>query len=497
HQQQQAVEGLQVGTQKSSRGGLAIQSSAPIHTRSFKPGHDQQEPPNQDHATLYAQEHHGHLNQQDHFSHNHHHAPTQVHHANHLQAHHGHHHDNHHGNHNHDHHSHDHGHDHHGHDHHNHAYHGHDHHGHDHHGHDHHGHDHHGHDHHGHDHHDHHGHDHGHHHFPQVYTQPLPSYASIFATLAPFQKTLFTFFVLYFLLGIGVWWSGLARESLAVVGFSYLVLFDAFGVLNLFASSVLQLNPAFSQVTTKRPFGARRFEIVLALANTIFLLFGTMYTTKESLEHLLLENHHPEVEHHHGSSYPFGLLFLLLLAISGSVFSSANLKNHQQLVQLMKQSPQSHYDHTHGDTNALSVVKSNLFSLSVVASGSFVFLVYMLGIATPNLDKMIAFGEAGLMLYLGIPTAVALSKVLLQTMPDSLVNSIGHQLRQIQQQVPYVISVDKVHFWQNAYGRLIGTVEIHVRPEAEEDAVINGAFSLLESVVRDNGGELTISVVKP
>jgi hypothetical protein len=30
----------------------------------------------------------------------------------------------------------------------------------------------------------------------------------------------------------------------------------------------------------------------LALANTIFLLFGTMYTTKESLEHLLLEEHH-------------------------------------------------------------------------------------------------------------------------------------------------------------------------------------------------------------
>ncbi|KAI8367885.1 cation efflux family-domain-containing protein [Choanephora cucurbitarum] len=475
--QQQAVEGLQVGAQKSSRGGLAIQSSAPIHTRSFKS--EQQEPLHQDHTALYA---HDHLNQQDHFSH---HAPTQVHHADHLQAH---HHD--HGNHSHDHH---------GHDHHNHAYHGHDHHGHDHHGHDHH--DHHGHAHHDHhDHHDHHGHDHhghdhhGHHHFPQVYTQPLPSYASIFATLAPFQKTLFTFFVLYFLLGISVWWSGLARESLAVVGFSYLVLFDAFGVLNLFASNVLQLNPAFTQVTTKRPFGARRFEIVLALANTIFLLFGTMYTTKESLEHLLLENHHPEVEHHHGLNYPFGLLFLLLLAISGSVFSSVNLKNHQPLVQLMKQ---SHYDHTHGDMNALSVVKNNLFSLSIVASGSFVFLVYLLGMATPNLDKMIAFGEAGLMLYLGIPTAVALSKVLLQTMPDSLVNSIGHQLRQVQQQVPYVISVDKVHFWQNAYGRLIGTVEIHVRPEAEEDAVINGAFSLLESVVRDNGGELTISVVKP
>ncbi|KAI8377007.1 cation efflux family-domain-containing protein [Blakeslea trispora] len=435
---------------------------------------------------------------QEHDSQNHTHAsPNYGHHGNHFnhhQAHHDHHYDNQHYGHQHGHHDH-HGHGHSHHDHHDHSHHAHhDHHSHDHSHHDHHSHDHSHHDHHSHDHshHDHHGHGHAHSHFPQVYTQPLPSYASIFGSLAPFQKTLFTWFVLYFLIGMSVWWSGLARESLAVVGFSYLILFDAFGVLNLFASSVLQLNPAFSQVTTKRPFGVRRFEIVVALANTIFLLFGTMYTTKESLEHLLLENHHASTEHHHAPSYPFGLLFLLLIAIGGSVFSSVNLKNHQQLVQLIKQSPPSHYNES-----LLQVLMSNIFSFSIVASGSLVFLVYLLGMSTPNFDKCIAFGEAGLMLYLGGPTAVALGKVLLQTMPDSLVHTIGPQLRQVQQQVPYVITIDKVHFWQNAYGRLIGTLEIHVRPEAEEDAVMQSAFNLLEPIVRDNGGELTISVVKP
>lgn len=48
----------------------------------------------------------------------------------------------------------------------------------------------------------------------------------------------------------------------------------------------------------------KRFEVVLALANTIFLLFGTMYTTKESLEHLLLEEHHGGGGgDHHGNRY--------------------------------------------------------------------------------------------------------------------------------------------------------------------------------------------------
>lgn len=44
-------------------------------------------------------------------------------------------------------------------------------------------------------------------------------------------------------------------QSIAIAGFSYLVIFDAFGTLNNFVSSVLHLNPAFSATNTKRPFG--------------------------------------------------------------------------------------------------------------------------------------------------------------------------------------------------------------------------------------------------
>lgn len=46
-------------------------------------------------------------------------------------------------------------------------------------------------------------------------------------------------------------------------------------------------------------FRARRYEIVFAMATTIYLLFVTMYTTKESLEHLLTEDadHHDQGHH--------------------------------------------------------------------------------------------------------------------------------------------------------------------------------------------------------
>lgn len=45
-------------------------------------------------------------------------------------------------------------------------------------------------------------------------------------------------------------------------------------------------------------FSARRYEIVFAMATTVYLLFVTMYTTKESVEHMLMEvdddDHHSD-----------------------------------------------------------------------------------------------------------------------------------------------------------------------------------------------------------
>lgn len=53
----------------------------------------------------------------------------------------------------------------------------------------------------------------------------------------------------------------------------------------------------------------------------------------------------------------------------------------------------------------------------------------LFSITSPTLDKFLAFGESALMLYLGGPTAAALAKVLLQTMPDSLESRVDNNLR--------------------------------------------------------------------
>ncbi|KAG1156549.1 hypothetical protein G6F36_014324 [Rhizopus arrhizus] len=104
------------------------------------------------------------------------------------------------------------------------------------------------------------------------------------------------------------------------------------------------------------------------------------------------------------------------------------------------------------------------------------------------------------MFYLGYPTASALIKVLLQTTPQSIQNGVENRLREIQQQETQILSVDRIHFWQTTYGKCVGTIEIRVRPEADDQALLTRVYQKLEgltnSMADNHQSELTVSVVK-
>ncbi|KAF7721147.1 hypothetical protein EC973_005354 [Apophysomyces ossiformis] len=303
---------------------------------------------------------------------------------------------------------------------------------------------------------------------------------------------------------------GMARDSLAVVGFSYLVIFDALGIFGEFVSNVIQVTPAFTASNTKRPFGAQRYEIVLALGTTIYLLFVTMYTTKESLEHLLMEEAHENGSHHEKRHSGFGLFFVIFVGILASLVANVGLKNHGNLVKskdlgsslcnraVLPRTPRSS-GHL-SQQSVLTSLLSNVYSAGIVGCGVVVMLFQLLGLATPAIDKFLAFGESAVMFYLGGPTAAALAKLLLQTTPDTASDHITARLHELRQE-PNIISVDRAHFWQNSFGQNVGTLEVHVRPEADEQAVLEFVYSKLEDLTAPRSadglqGELTVSILK-
>lgn len=82
--------------------------------------------------------------------------------------------------------------------------------------------------------------------------------------------------------------------------------------------------------------------------------------------------------------------------------------------------------------SALNIVLSNVYSFSIVACGACVLLFHILGLASPFMDKVMAFGESAVMLYLALPTATALSKLLLQTTPDLVRTGIENRLSEVR-----------------------------------------------------------------
>ena len=111
-----------------------------------------------------------------------------------------------------------------------------------------------------------------------------------------------SFGALQFFLGALVWVEGQKSGSLSCTGLGYWVVFDAFGViLAKVLPRVLSRQP--SQVTPGS-YGNARLETLALFAQSIYLVFASIYICKETVEYVLLtaneagEAHH---HHHHGS----------------------------------------------------------------------------------------------------------------------------------------------------------------------------------------------------
>ncbi|KAF9166002.1 Endoplasmic reticulum zinc transporter [Mortierella sp. AD010] len=452
--------------------------------------------PHQAHSHFGQDHGHGH---HDH-SHGHNHDHGHAHHDSHQGHNHNHNHSHDHGHgHGHDHHNHDHSHDHHVHGFaptHAHVHgHSHDHHDHGHHGHDHHGHDHHGHDHHG---HDHHGHDH-HHHHPVSFRSQLPSYGQIFGGLMPKQKTMFTWILLHSTIAVMTWLSGMRSGSLSIIGLSYMMLFDAFGVLNIFISSVIHTDLKMKRSTVKNPFGVQRFEILFGLFNAIFLLFIGMNMLKESLEHLMLEDDHHSGEHGAVVRVP---LFWTLIGLGATLVSSLGYQNHQQFCLLLKSKSLTSTQSTYNRPNSskLAVIAQNQFTLTSLGCVAGIFLVALFP-HVDSLDKLVAIGQSIAMFILGGPLTKVLGMILLQTTPPKALEGVEEGIRQLSANNPAIIRMERAHVWTNTYGQLIGTLVVSVTKGADEQAILSSIHQSLHGFLdldaqSEGTGELTVQLVQ-
>lgn len=315
----------------------------------------------------------------------------------------------------------------------------------------------------------------------------------------PKQKTMFTWILVHSTIAIFTWLSGMRAGSLSIIGLSYMLLFDAFGILNIFVSSVIHTDNKMKKSTVKHPFGVQRFEILFGLFNAIFLLFIGMNMLKESLEHLMLE------DDHHGGDYGAVVrvpVFWTLVALGATLVSSLGYQNHKQFCLLLNANGHVSTQAAFGrsDSSKLVSLASNKFTLTSLACVVGVLLVAMFP-KFDALDKMIAIGQSIVMFSLGGPLAKVLGMLLLQTTPPRAMETIEDTVRQLSAVNPAILRMERAHVWTNTFGQLIGTVVISVAKGADEQAILASIHQSLAGFLdldaqSEGTGELTVQLIQ-
>lgn len=315
--------------------------------------------------------------------------------------------------------------------------------------------------------------------------------------------------IVQFVLGAALWVSGQQDGSLACAGLGYWVVFDSFGVALKHILPVYLASKSM-QSKTRRPYGNARIETLMLFAQTVYLIFSSVYVSKEAVEHLLLSaggGHH----HHHyveddvatdGVQIP---LFLILMTVISLLSTCLFYDNHRRLITTsghklpsfshLLRSSRSYIHSSH--VSPATTILSNPFTLApIVFSIALVGGALLLPVAQQeSYDMLLALFTAVLTFKIAYPAAEVQGTVLLQTapprgMPGAKMEAFLRTMREIERH-PLVLHLPAPHLWQltpsssigfsslkfkgdmtDATDSLVVTLELHVRRDTDDGELV-------------------------
>ncbi|PPQ65917.1 hypothetical protein CVT24_011250 [Panaeolus cyanescens] len=319
-----------------------------------------------------------------------------------------------------------------------------------------------------------------------------------------------------FTLGAWLWVVGQQVGSLSCTGVGYWVVFDSFGValsrvVPAWLASTSKLNVSEKErLAIRRPYGNGRLKTVLLFAQTVYLMFSSVYVCKETVEHVLLSAGGGEGHHHHhgdenmdiGIDFPIFMIFITFI----SLFSTAFVyNNHSKLVDIsgnripspssILRSIWSPSRHTHElpPTTPLGLLFSNPFVASPLFFCTSVLVVAL--VLPPSqhrlADLILASIIAILTFKVAYRSSVVLGTVLLQTSPprglaSGKMEAFLRTMRELERH-PQVLHLPAPHIWQlspsstdasklgsknSPTESLVVTLELHVREDLGDDDVL-------------------------
>lgn len=258
----------------------------------------------------------------------------------------------------------------------------------------------------------------------------------------------------------------------------------------------------------KFSYGLARVPVLAVFSTTTLAQLFSIFLSKESFEHLLSPDHHgshdASAAHEHeveeiGGGWPY---FVGSAASSVALLISAYaLKNQPFQHVLTSATASSLQEHAADLSQVVCYVIPGLSRLLLPRINSMVLLAATttgLLMLCEHFKHDFAWADPVCCLLLSVavfstmwPLSTYTGMILLQTTPPHLINQIDRCLSEASH-IDGVLELKSGRFWQLDFNQLVGTVDVRVRREADEQNVLAHVTEKLSSVIT----VLTVQVVK-
>ncbi|XP_046849273.1 zinc transporter 6-like [Xenia sp. Carnegie-2017] len=280
-----------------------------------------------------------------------------------------------------------------------------------------------------------------------------------------------------------------SSNSMALTAFTYITVFD---FLSLF-TCILSIWISLQKPSSKFTFGYARVQVLAVFASTILAVFGGLFVIKESMERLLIP---PEVTTHHVVLVTcFGLLVHLIVTYG---------TKNEPFEQVLKASTSNWLQDALMDLghsicgvfpplgNFLIAKINPLALVAIVGAIAVIFTTVVIDFNKYYLSDTLAAVTIALITWgTMLPLVICSGRVLLQTCPQITMSQVDKCMREALT-LDGVLEFRNEHFWSLSFGKLVGSLHVRVRRDADEQLVLAHVTNKLAAYVTD----LTVQVFK-
>jgi len=283
----------------------------------------------------------------------------------------------------------------------------------------------------------------------------------------PESRRLLLFFLLFGAFALAQWIHGYFSGSLALMALSFHTLFNLMSLgLTLLAMLCTRLPPSPSY-----SYGYQRLEVLGGFVTAACHCFAGIFIFFEAAEHLVLERDVP----HDLNGWRVVMVGLVSAALN--LICLAWFQPHRRLTHM--EAP--------GDMDDPSRMVMSTLAVTVATLAVPILIYWGLTLA----DVLVAVFSATVLLSLATPFARHTGKVLLQTAPNPIRDSLSKSLSEAAT-YEGVLECRKEHFWALSPNEYVGSFFLRVRQDTDEQVVLAKVTNLFSSFVK----HLTIQIEK-